>query len=98
MTATEIQAALALGVTLLKFFPAEASGGLATIEALSAAFPSVRFVPTGGIAADSAPRYLAHHAVVAVGGTWITPAPLLAARDWAAISGRAADAATRLRG
>ena len=63
----------------MKFFPAEASGGLGMVKALSAAFPQVRFVPTGGITAASAPAYLAHPAVVAVGGSWMVAPDLLAA-------------------
>ena len=81
-TASEIMAALALGLDTVKFFPAEASGGLATVTALAAAFPQVRFVPTGGITAQSAPRYLAHGSVVAVGGSWMVAPALLAAGRW----------------
>jgi len=84
-TATDITAALDLGLDVVKFFPAEAMGGLATIRALAAPFPSVRFVPTGGITAESAPRYLAHPSVLAVGGSWMVPAALIAAGDWPAI-------------
>lgn len=72
-TATEIMAALASGLTLVKFFPASASGGPRTLSALSAPFPEVSFVPTGGIDADSAPDYLALPSVLAVGGSWMVP-------------------------
>ena len=81
-TATEIIQALDLGLDTVKFFPAEASGGLATIKALSAAFPQVRFMPTGGITAESAPAYLAHPAVAAVGGSWMVAGDLLTAGRW----------------
>ena len=63
----------------MKFFPAEANGGLATIKALAAAFPQVRFIPTGGITAATAPAYLAHPSVAAVGGSWMVAPDLLAA-------------------
>lgn len=89
-SATEIIAALDLGLDTLKFFPAEANGGLPTIKALSAAFPQVRFVPTGGITAASAPSYLDHPAVAAVGGSWMVAPDLLAAGRWDEVTARCA--------
>jgi 2-dehydro-3-deoxyphosphogluconate aldolase / (4S)-4-hydroxy-2-oxoglutarate aldolase len=81
-TATEVQHALALGVTLLKLFPAEASGGIALLRALAAPFPQVRFVPTGGLTAENAASYLAERSVAAIGGSWMVARPLLDAQDW----------------
>ncbi|WP_109509627.1 bifunctional 4-hydroxy-2-oxoglutarate aldolase/2-dehydro-3-deoxy-phosphogluconate aldolase [Nocardioides speluncae] len=81
-TASEIMRAMDLGLDLLKFFPAEPSGGLPAIRALAAVFPHLRFVPTGGITAESAPAYLAHPAVAAVGGSWMVAAALLDAGRW----------------
>jgi len=95
-TATEIIAALDLGLDTVKFFPAEAYGGLATVKALAAAFPQVRFMPTGGITAASAPDYLAHPSVVAVGGSWMVAPDLLAAGDWDEVTRRCADLPTDL--
>lgn len=92
-TATEIVQALDLGLESVKFFPAEACGGLATVKALSAAFPHVGFVPTGGITAASAPAYLAHRAVDAVGGSWMVAPDLLASGRWDEVAARCADAA-----
>ncbi|GIE30484.1 ketohydroxyglutarate aldolase [Actinoplanes italicus] len=89
-TATEIIAALDLGLDTVKFFPAEASGGLPTVKALAAAFPQVRFVPTGGITERSAPAYLAHPAVAAVGGSWMVAPDLLAAGRWDEVTARCA--------
>ena len=89
-TATEIMAALDLGLGTVKFFPAEASGGLPTVKALAAAFPHVRFVPTGGITAQSAPTYLAHPAVAAVGASWMVAPDLLAAGQWDEVAARCA--------
>jgi 2-dehydro-3-deoxyphosphogluconate aldolase/(4S)-4-hydroxy-2-oxoglutarate aldolase len=89
-TASEIIAALDLGVETVKFFPAEACGGLGTIKALSAAFPHVRFVPTGGISLESAPTYLSHRAVAAVGGSWMVAPDLLAAGRWDEVVARCA--------
>ena len=71
VTPTEIIRALGLGLTLLKFFPADAFGGLKTIKALSAAFPKVFFMPTGGINADNILEYLAFPKVSACGGSWM---------------------------
>jgi 2-dehydro-3-deoxyphosphogluconate aldolase/(4S)-4-hydroxy-2-oxoglutarate aldolase len=89
-TPTEIIAALDLGIDTVKFFPAEANGGLPTIKALAAAFPQVRFVPTGGITADSAPSYLSHPAVAAVGGSWMVAPGLLASAKWDEVTAQCA--------
>ncbi|MDZ5662658.1 bifunctional 4-hydroxy-2-oxoglutarate aldolase/2-dehydro-3-deoxy-phosphogluconate aldolase [Nocardioides sp. S-58] len=94
-TPTEVMQALDLGLDTVKFFPAEANGGLPTIKALAAAFPQVRFMPTGGITAESAPAYLAHPAVAAVGGSWMVAGDLLAAGRWDEVAARCA-ASTRL--
>jgi 2-dehydro-3-deoxyphosphogluconate aldolase / (4S)-4-hydroxy-2-oxoglutarate aldolase len=91
-TATEIQMALDEGLDTVKLFPAEAVGGLATLRALSAPFPGVRFVPTGGITQDSAVGYLANPAVVAVGGSWMVTPQLIASGDFAEVTRRAAAA------
>lgn len=73
-TASDILRGLDLGLAHFKFFPAEAMGGLATLKALAAPFPEVRFCPTGGIRDDSADAWLAHPSVLCVGGSWIVPA------------------------
>jgi len=73
VTATEIQAALELGLTTVKFFPAESSGGAAAVKALSAPFSGVRFMPTGGIGPANLADYLALPTVRAVGGSWMVP-------------------------
>jgi len=91
-TATEIVAALDLGLTLLKFFPAEAAGGAAALKALAAPFPQVRFVPTGGVTAANAPGYLALDSVAAVGGSWMVAPALLAAGDFDAVARLAEEA------
>src|SRR5450756_2486435 len=71
VTATEVQAALELGVTTVKFFPAGTSGGAAAIKALAAPFGDIRFVPTGGVGPKNLAEYLAIQAVAAVGGSWM---------------------------
>lgn len=70
-TASEIMAALDAGLSTVKFFPAQTCGGVAAVRALAAPFPDLRFVPTGGIGADSMADYLAVPAVTAVGGSWM---------------------------
>ncbi|MFI5609852.1 bifunctional 4-hydroxy-2-oxoglutarate aldolase/2-dehydro-3-deoxy-phosphogluconate aldolase [Amycolatopsis sp. NPDC051903] len=85
------------GLTALKFFPAEASGGVAFLKSLSGPLPDLRFCPTGGITVDSAPSYLALPNVGCLGGSWLTPAKLLAAKDFGAVEKLAAEAAA-LRG
>jgi 2-dehydro-3-deoxyphosphogluconate aldolase / (4S)-4-hydroxy-2-oxoglutarate aldolase len=77
-TATEIQMALDEGVEVVKFFPAEAMGGVATLKALAGPFPMVRFIPTGGLTADNMARYLELKTVLAVGGSWMVAPALLA--------------------
>jgi 2-dehydro-3-deoxyphosphogluconate aldolase / (4S)-4-hydroxy-2-oxoglutarate aldolase len=85
-TATEILQALSAGVEVLKLFPATVLGGPALIEALSAPFPQIRFVPTGGITAQTAPDYLAQPSVLAIGGSWMVPRRAILANDFTAIS------------
>ncbi len=85
VTATEVQAALELGVDTVKFFPAGTSGGAAAIKALAAPFGGVKFVPTGGIGPANLAEYLAVSAVLAVGGSWMVPADRVAAHDRAGL-------------
>jgi 2-dehydro-3-deoxyphosphogluconate aldolase/(4S)-4-hydroxy-2-oxoglutarate aldolase len=87
-TATEIQMALDVGVTIVKFFPAEQLGGVAMVKALAGPFPNLRFIPTGGITAANEAAYMAEPAVLAVGGTWMVAPTLLAAGDWAEVTRR----------
>lgn len=70
-TPTDIEAALDLGLSILKYFPAEAFGGLSTLKAISAPYTDVKFIPTGGINAENVGAYLAHPKVVACGGSWM---------------------------
>lgn len=70
----DIMRGLDLGLSHFKFFPAEASGGLPTLKALAAPFFGCRFCPTGGITAETAPRWLAFEPVLCVGGSWVVGA------------------------
>ena len=82
VTATEIQAAMELGLTTVKFFPAGASGGARAIAALAAPFGGVTFVPTGGVGPDDLGEYLSIPAVAAVGGSWMVPRDRIRAGDF----------------
>ncbi|MEL3908395.1 MAG: bifunctional 4-hydroxy-2-oxoglutarate aldolase/2-dehydro-3-deoxy-phosphogluconate aldolase [Treponemataceae bacterium] len=76
-TASEIQTALSMGLTVLKFFPAAALGGVKMLKALSAPFKQARFVPTGGITKENIVDFLALPSVLACGGTWLVKKDLL---------------------
>jgi 2-dehydro-3-deoxyphosphogluconate aldolase/(4S)-4-hydroxy-2-oxoglutarate aldolase len=78
-TPTEIEAALSLGLNVLKVFPIESLGGLPYLKAISAPYTGVEFMPTGGISLQNLTTYLAFPKIVACGGSWIAPADVLAA-------------------
>lgn len=80
ITPTEIEAALDLGLNVVKFFPAEASGGLEYLKAVSAPYKDIRFIPTGGITAANLVSYLSFRPVLACGGSWMVKADLIAAK------------------
>jgi len=98
-TPTDIESALDLGCKVLKFFPAEAYGGLKTLRAISAPYLhlGVQFIPTGGMKLESVPDYLAQDYVLAVGGTWIAPAEFIRREDWEEIHNLAQAAAHRIK-
>jgi len=84
--AADIMTGLDLGLTQFKFFPAETSGGIPALKALTGPFPMAQFCPTGGISLATAPNWLALDAVLCVGGSWVVPkgAPDVAAIEAAA--------------
>ncbi len=96
VTATEIQAALELGLTTVKFFPAGTSGGAPAIAALAAPFGGVSFVPTGGIGPKNLHEYLAIPAVAAVGGAWMVPRDRVTSGDFEGIRTLTAEAVALL--
>jgi 2-dehydro-3-deoxyphosphogluconate aldolase/(4S)-4-hydroxy-2-oxoglutarate aldolase len=87
MTPTDIEAALDLGVNVLKFFPAEASGGIKTLSAIAAPYlhTAVRFIAMGGINLSNFQDYLKIDGVLTVGGSWIAKHDRIAAGDWETI-------------
>ncbi|MGA5066116.1 bifunctional 4-hydroxy-2-oxoglutarate aldolase/2-dehydro-3-deoxy-phosphogluconate aldolase [Streptomyces exfoliatus] len=91
-TASEVVALLERGVDTMKFFPAEAAGGVPYLKSLAGPLPRARFCPTGGVSLASAPAYLSLPNVGCVGGTWMLPSDALAARDWARVESLAREA------
>jgi 2-dehydro-3-deoxyphosphogluconate aldolase/(4S)-4-hydroxy-2-oxoglutarate aldolase len=85
-TPTEIENAISLGATALKFFPAETMGGVAALKAFAGPYPYARFIPTGGITRELLPSYFALSNVIACGGSWLAPRDLLQAGDWGKIT------------
>lgn len=84
-TPSEIMTARALGICVMKLFPAEAMGGVAMLRALAPVFPGVEFCPTGGIDERLAEHYLALPNVPMVGGSWMAPRDAIASGDWGRI-------------
>ena len=91
VTASEILKAIEHGYSMLKFFPAETSGGAPAISALAGPFPGVSFMPTGGITRDNLGTYLALNSVSAVGGSWLTTKQMIADQAWADIYAEAVE-------
>jgi len=92
-TVSEVLAVLEAGVTEMKFFPAEASGGAGFLSSLASVVPAARFCPTGGITAALAPSYLSLANVGCVGGSWLTPRDALSTGDWGRVERLAREAA-----
>ncbi len=97
-TPSDITLAFEMGLELLKFFPAEAMGGLKTLDALAGPFPMMRFVPTGGIDPRNLRDYLRHPRVAACGGSWMVKAGLIAEGRFADIARLTREAVELARG
>lgn len=96
-TPTEIEAALELGVRLVKFFPAEPMGGVPFLKAVAAPYGEMEFIPTGGITRDTVAGYLRMTRVVACGGSWMAPADWIAAKAFERIRQETAQVVALLR-
>jgi 2-dehydro-3-deoxyphosphogluconate aldolase/(4S)-4-hydroxy-2-oxoglutarate aldolase len=92
-TSSEVMRLLERGYRVQKFFPAEANGGAPALKAIGAPIPQVKFCPTGGVSPKNAPIYLGLSNTLCVGGSWVAPKDLIAAKDWSAIKALAAEAA-----
>jgi 2-dehydro-3-deoxyphosphogluconate aldolase/(4S)-4-hydroxy-2-oxoglutarate aldolase len=84
-TASEAMRLLERGYDMMKFFPAEASGGAPALKAIGAPLPQISFCPTGGVSPQNADSYLSLSNVICAGGSWVAPAELVTANDWDAI-------------
>ncbi|MCK0166476.1 bifunctional 4-hydroxy-2-oxoglutarate aldolase/2-dehydro-3-deoxy-phosphogluconate aldolase [Jannaschia sp. S6380] len=91
-TATEAMALLEKGFDMLKFFPAEASGGASALKAIGAPIPQIAFCPTGGVSLSNKADYLSLPNVVCVGGSWVAPGDKMRVGDWDAIERLAREA------
>jgi 2-dehydro-3-deoxyphosphogluconate aldolase / (4S)-4-hydroxy-2-oxoglutarate aldolase len=85
-SASEVMLLQDAGFSLVKFFPAVPAGGAAALSGLSGPLPAMKFIPTGGIGASNYAEFLKLPNVRAVGGSWLTPKNLIAAKDWSAIT------------
>ena len=97
-TPSEVMRLSDRGFLLQKFFPAEAAGGVAALAALAGPLPDVAFCATGGITLQSAPAYLRLPNVSSVGGSWMAPAALVTAKDWAGVTEAAAQTVAAVGG
>ena len=101
VTPTEMIRAINLGLSLLKFFPAEAIGGLNAIKAMSDPFPQLRFIPTGGVNRENLAQYLQMEKIHAVGGSWMAKRKMIADRKFDEITRlakQASDIVKQIRG
>jgi len=95
-TVSELMCCLEKGLHTMKFFPAEAAGGVKTLKAFAGPFPSAGFCPTGGIGLDNLGEYLALRSVKSIGGSWIAPSALVDSGDWSEITRLAREATERV--
>ncbi len=95
---SEIESALELGIDTVKFFPAEALGGIKLIKAMSAPYGQVRFVPTGGINETNLIDYLAFDRVLAAGGSWMAPSDVVREKNWTRVTELTRRAVSRMLG
>ncbi len=86
VTSSEVMALMEKGYDTLKFFPAEAAGGISLLKSIGGPLPDVKFCPTGGINAQKASDYLALSNVLCVGGSWVTPKAMVAEGNWDGIA------------
>ena len=97
-TASELMFGLERGYDHLKFFPAEAAGGVRALKAISGPFPQVTFCPTGGITPANCREYLALDTVACVGGSWLVPVEAMKEKNWSRITDLAGEAVAGARG
>ncbi len=94
---SDIEQAISFGLSVCKFFPAEAYGGVKTLKALKGPYADIRFMPTGGVSLDNMNDYLALSNVVAVGGSFMTPSAAVKAKDWDKVTEACRTALTKVQ-
>lgn len=94
---SDIEQAISFGLSVCKFFPAEAYGGVKTLKALKGPYADIRFMPTGGVSLDNMNDYLALSNVAAVGGSFMTPSAAVKAKDWAKVTEACRAALTKVQ-
>ncbi|MFQ5674470.1 MAG: bifunctional 4-hydroxy-2-oxoglutarate aldolase/2-dehydro-3-deoxy-phosphogluconate aldolase [bacterium] len=99
MTPSDVDAAIKMGCSILKFFPAEAAGGVKLLKSLEAPYHhlGIQFIPTGGITLANMSDYLSVASVLAVGGTWIAKKEDICRGDWSSISSRCRESVKRIK-
>lgn len=97
-TASEVQVAVSKGLNILKFFPAEASGGVNMVKNLCGPFPNVRFMATGGISIANLAEYSANPNIIAIGGSWMAKADMIEKEDWNTITALCQQAIKEMHG
>ena len=95
---SDIEQAISFGLSVCKFFPAEAYGGVKTLKALKGPYADIRFMPTGGVSLDNMNDYLALSNVAAIGGSFMTPSAAVKAKDWAKVTEACRAALTKVQG
>jgi len=95
---SDVEQAIALGLDVVKFFPAEAAGGLAMIKAMSAPYTNMKFMPTGGVNADNLNSYLAFKKIIACGGSWMVKSDMIKAKEFDKITALTRQAVTGMLG
>mgnify|MGYP000768246842 CR=1 FL=1 len=95
---SDIEQAIELGLDVVKFFPAEQSGGLAKIKAMAAPYVNMKFMPTGGVNAKNLTSYLDFPKIIACGGSWMVNKDMIAAKDWDGITALTKEAVSTMLG
>ena len=95
---SDVEQAIELGLEVVKFFPAEAAGGLNMIKSMAAPYTKMKFMPTGGINAKNLTSYLDFKKIIACGGSWMVNGDLVKAKDWAGIEALTKEAVTNMLG
>ena len=95
---SDVEAAIELGLDVVKFFPAEAAGGLNMIKSMAAPYTQMKFMPTGGISAKNLTNYLDFSRIIACGGSWMVSKDMVNAKDWAGITALTREAVATMLG